>query len=50
MSKRKFRLPERLIPKPEKIVKRGIYEMINIATGSKTKTKDYNKRIKKGKF
>ena len=50
MSKRKFRLPERLIPKPEKIVKRGIYEMISVITGSKAKSKDYKKRIEKGKY
>lgn len=50
MSKRKFRLPERLIPKPEKIVKRGIYEMINVVTGSNVKQKDYGKRIQKGRY
>lgn len=50
MSKRKFRLPERLIPKPEKIIKRGIYEMINVVTGSKAKPKDYKKRIEKGRY
>jgi len=50
MSKRKFRLPERLLPKPEKIVKRGIYEMIGIISGSNVKQKDYGKRVKKGKF
>lgn len=44
--KRKFRIPERLIPKPSKIMKRGIYDLI----GEKTKKRDYDKRIKKGKF
>ena len=48
--KRKFRIPERLIPKPSKIMKRGIYEIISAATGGNTKKRDYDKRIKRGKF
>ena len=39
-----------LLPKPSKIVKRGIYEMLTIATGGNVKHRDYGKRIKKGRY
>jgi len=48
--RRRVRMPKSLLPKPKKIIKRGIYEMISIATGGKTKPRDYGKRIEKCKY
>ena len=48
--KRRIRLPKGLLPKPSKIVKRGIYECLTAATGGKVKHRDYGKRIKKGRY
>lgn len=39
------RMPKRLLPSPKKIVKRGLYEIL---TGSKPR--DYDKRVKEGKY
>lgn len=47
---RKFRMPKSLLPKPKKILKRGIYEMVSAATGGNTKPRDYGKKIKNGKY
>lgn len=40
-----MRIPTRLLPKPSKIAKRGLYE----AMWGKKK-RDYGKRVKKGKY
>ena len=42
--KRRVRMSKGLLPKPSKIIKRGIYEMISAATGGNTKPRDYGKR------
>ena len=47
--KRRVRIPKNLLPKPSKIIKRGIYEMVSAVTGGNTKPRDYGKKIKKGK-
>lgn len=47
---RKLRMPKHLLPKPSKIVKRGIYEIVSAATGGNTKPRDYGKRLEKGKY
>lgn len=39
-----------LMPKPKKVGKRGVYELLSIATGGNTKVRDYGKRLKTGKF
>ena len=46
---RRIRVP-RLLPKPEKIIKRGIYEIVSAATGGNTKPRNYGKRLDKGGF
>lgn len=48
--KRRVRMPKNLLPKPSKIIKRGIYEMVSAATGGNTKPRDYGKKIEKGKY
>ena len=48
--KRRIRIPKNLLPKPSKIIKRGIYEMVSAATGGNIKLRDYGKRIEKGKY
>ena len=48
--KRRIRMSKSLLPKPKKIIKRGIYEMVSAMTGGNTKPRDYEKRIKKGKY
>lgn len=48
--KRGIRMPKHLLPKPSKIIERGIYEMVSEITGGNTKTRDYNKRIEKGRY
>lgn len=48
--KRRVRMPKSLLPKPSKIIKRGIYEMVSAATGGNTKPRNYGKRIEKGKY
>ena len=48
--KRRVRMPKSLLPKPSKIIKRGIYEMVSAVTGGNTKPRDYWKRIEKGKY
>ena len=48
--KRRIRMPKSLLPKPSKIIRRGIYEMVSAATGGNTKPRDYRKRIEKGKY
>lgn len=40
-----MRVPKKLLPKPSKIAKRGLYEVM-----WKAKPRDYGKRIKKGKI
>lgn len=45
MRKVRIRMSKSLLPKPSKIIKRGIYEII-----SNTKPRDYGKRIRKGKY
>ena len=47
---RRIRMPKNLLPKPSKIIKRGIYEIVSAATGGNTKTRDYEKRIREGKY
>ena len=47
---RGLRIPKSLLPKPSKIIKRGIYEMVSAATGGNTKPRDYGKRLRKGKY
>lgn len=39
-----------LLPKPKKIFKRGIYEMVSHLTGGNTKPRNYGKRLTKGKY
>lgn len=48
--KRRIRMPKHLLPKPSKIIKRGIYECVSELTGGNTKPRDYQKRIEKGKY
>ena len=48
--KRRVRIPKNLLPKPSKIIKRGIYEMVSAATGGNIKSRDYGKRVKRGKY
>ena len=48
--KTRVRMSKSLLPKPSKIIKRGIYEMVSAATGGNTKPRDYGKRIEKGKY
>lgn len=50
MGRRRVRMPKNLLPKPSKIIKRGIYEMVNAATGGNTKPRDYGKRLRDGKY
>ena len=50
MRKVRIRMSKFLLPKPSKIMKRGIYEMVSAATGGNTKTRDYEKRIREGKY
>lgn len=50
MRKVRIRMSKSLLPKPSKIFKRGIYEIISAATGGNTKTRDYEKRIREGKY
>ena len=48
--KRKIRISKSLLPKPKRIIKRGIYEMVSVMTGGNTKPRDYEKRIRNGKY
>ena len=48
--RRRVRMPKNLLPKPSKIIKRGIYECVSALTGGNTKPRDYEKKIKKGKY
>lgn len=48
MRRTSLKMPKSLLPKPSKIIKRGIYECISAMTGGNTKPRDYSKRIKKG--
>ncbi len=50
MRRKKLTIPTNLLPKPSKIVKRGIYEMVSNLTGGNTKPRDYGKRLTKGKY
>ena len=50
MGRKRVRMPKSLLPKPSKIIKRGIYEIVSAATGGNTKTRDYEKRIREGKY
>lgn len=45
-----FKMPKSLLPKPSKIVKRGIYECVSALTGGNTKSRDYGKRLRTGKY
>lgn len=47
---RKLRMPKSLLPKPSKIVKRGIYEIVSAVTGGNTKPRDYGKKLREGKY
>lgn len=48
--RRRVRMSKSLLPKPSKIIKRGIYEIVSAATGGNTKPRDYGKRIEKGRY
>lgn len=50
MRRTSIKMPKNLLPKPSKIVKRGIYEIVSAATGGNTKPRDYSKRLKEGKY
>lgn len=50
MRRTSIRMSKNLLPKPSKIVKRGIYEIVSAATGGNTKPRDYGKRLKEGKY
>ena len=41
----KFHIPTKLLPSPQKIAKRGVFELL---TGGKKR--DYKKRVEKGGF
>ena len=43
---RKVSIPKKPLPSVKKIATRGLYEIIS----PKSKKRDYNKRIKKGKY
>ena len=45
MKKVKIKMSKSLLPKPSKIFKRGIYEII-----TNTRPRDYGKRMKEGKY
>lgn len=44
--KKRIRIRTNLLPKPKKIMTRGLYEIINEATGKDVKKRDYGKRLK----
>ena len=48
--RRRVRMPKSLLPKPSKIIKRGIYEMVSAATGGNTKPLNYEKKVKEGRY
>ena len=48
--KRRLTAPKHLLPKPSKIIKRGMYEMISNMTGGNTKPRNYGKKIAKGGY
>ena len=48
--KRRVRMPKSLLPKPSKIIKRGIYEMVSAVTGGNNKPSNYDKKIKEGRY
>lgn len=50
MRKVRIRMSKFLLPKPSKIMKRGIYEIVSTATGGNTKTRDYGKKLRNGKY
>lgn len=50
MRKVRVRMSKSLLPKPSKIIKRGIYEMVSAATGGNTKPRDYGKKLRDGKY
>lgn len=47
---RGFHIPTGLLPKPKKIMKRGLYEMMWKCGREGYKPRDYEKRVKKGKY
>ena len=48
--RRRVRMPKNLLPKPSKIIKRGIYECVSALTSGNTKPRDYGKRIEKERY
>ena len=50
MRKVRVRMSKSLLPKPSKIMKRGIYEMVSAATDGNTKPRDYGKKLRDGKY
>jgi hypothetical protein len=50
MRRKSVKISTSLLPKPSKIVKRGIYEMVSAATGGNTKPRDYGKKIRTGRY
>ena len=50
MRRTSIRMPKGLLPQPSKIIKRGIFEMVSALTGGNTKPRDYEKKIKTGRY
>ena len=48
--RRRVRISKSLLPKPSKIIKREINEIVSSKTGENTKLRDYGKKIEKGKY
>lgn len=46
----KLRIPTGLLPKPRKILQRGLYEMMWCCGREDYKPRDYGKRIREGKY
>lgn len=42
---KRIRMPKSPLPKPSKIIKRGIFEIVSVMTGGNTKPRDYSKRL-----
>lgn len=46
----KVRMPKSLLPKPKKILQRGLYEMMWCCGNDNYKPRDYGKRLREGKY
>lgn len=44
------KITTRLLPRPKKILKRGVFETIKILEGKEVKPRDYGKRLREGRI